>query len=125
MGFILSIHIYQMINYSSISSEFDQVNEIYPVQKLVLLTLSSVSSSFINDSRKCPVPLCSVAHITKLFLECETWYFILIWGRIFRISEKSFLKSYETGSRRILGKRTFVMRTFIQSTVQCTLRKKM
>ena len=28
MGFILSIHIYQMINYSSISSEFDQVNEI-------------------------------------------------------------------------------------------------
>ena len=49
-----------------ISSYFGQVNTIYPVQKFVLLTVCAISSSFISDSHKCLVLLCSDAHITQL-----------------------------------------------------------
>jgi hypothetical protein len=40
------------------------------------------------------------------------------------VYEKRFLRSYERGSYRIMGKRNFVMRTFIHSTLQCKVRLK-
>jgi hypothetical protein len=57
---------YQMFHYSFVYSSFGQVSKIYPVQKLVFLTVCTVSSSFTSDSHKCPASLCSDAHISQL-----------------------------------------------------------